>query len=122
MPDLDDQRSTGEASFSESEKASLLRSAGGLDYILTKLVDRFQSVEERIQATQDSFIVARSILDQVKEQLGSEERVPLASIRLLFDQFLKIADRAFALFPLLYPIHPEDGFKDLEEGEHAAAE
>lgn len=108
---------------SESERASLLESAKGLDDILTKLIDRFQSLEERIQATQDSFIVARSVLDQVKEQLGSEERVPQASTRLLFDQFVKIADHALALFPLFYPIHCEDGFKDHEEeGEHAAAE
>ncbi|KAJ5564087.1 hypothetical protein N7513_000329 [Penicillium frequentans] len=129
MSESDDQRSTGEhsdaqeiASFSESERASLLESAEGLDDILTKLIDRFQSLEERIQATQDSFIVARSVLDQVKEQLDSEETVPQASTRLLFDQFLKIADRALALFPLFYPVHPEDGFKDSGEDEHAAAE
>ncbi|KAJ5901115.1 hypothetical protein N7504_007108 [Penicillium tannophilum] len=122
MPDSDDQRNTGEASFSESKKASLLKSAEDLDDVLGKLIDHFQSLEERVQAAQDNFIVARSVLDIVKEQLGSEERVPRASTRLLFYQVLKIADRGFALFPLVYPNHPEDGFKHPEEGEHAAAE
>ncbi|KAJ6086005.1 hypothetical protein N7486_010286 [Penicillium sp. IBT 16267x] len=97
--------------LSASDKTSLLKSVDGLHDTVTKSMEQFQSVKERIQATQDNLIAAGKALNEIKDQLSSDERGPRVHTQVLFNRARSCVESAFTL------VFPGAGFKGFEEDE-----